>query len=124
MEKGVTKYKHSLVALYVDDLIIACSNQQLCNNLEKSFAKKFKMKILGEISHILGMDVKVDIPEHTIHLSQQQYIRNTYNTFKEYGINNYTTPMDPRAQLSKAMSPTPGSEEADIMKEIPYRELL
>ena len=90
----------------------------------KRFAKKFKMKILGEISHILGMDVKVDVPEHTIHLSQQQYIRNTYNTFKEYGINNYTTPMDPRAQLSKAMSPTPGSEEADIMKEIPYRELI
>ena len=41
VEKVVTKYKHSLVALYVDDLIIACSNQQLCNNLEKSFAKKF-----------------------------------------------------------------------------------
>jgi hypothetical protein len=91
------------VALYVDDLIIACSNQQLCNNLEKSLAKKFKIEILGEISHILGMDVKVDIPEHTIHLSQQQYIRNTYNTFKEYGIYNYTTPMDFRAQLSKAM---------------------
>ena len=70
------------------------------------------------------MDVKVDIPEHTIHLSQQQYIKNNYNTFKEYGIYNYTTPMDPRAQLSKAMSPTPGSEEAEIMKEIPYRELI
>ena len=73
------------------------------------------MKILGEISHILGMDVKVDVPEHTIHLSQQQYIRNTYNSFIEYRIYNYTTPMDPRAQLSKAMSPTSGSEEADIM---------
>jgi hypothetical protein len=82
------------------------------------------MKILGEISHIFGMDVKVDIPEHTIHLSQQQYISNNYNTFKEYGIYNYTTPMNPRAQLSKAMSPTPGSEEAEIMKEIPYRKLI
>ena len=51
------------------------------------------MKILGEIRYILDIDVKVDIPEHTIHLSQQQYIRNTYNTFKEYGIYNYMTPM-------------------------------
>ena len=33
--------KYSIVALYVDDLIIACSN----------------MKILGEIKHILGMEV-------------------------------------------------------------------
>ena len=61
VEKSVTMYKHSLVALYKNDLIIACSNQQLCNNLKESFAKKFKMKILGEFSHILGMDVKVDI---------------------------------------------------------------
>ena len=31
--------------------------------------------------------------------------------------------MDSRVHLSKAMSPVPGSEEAEIMKEIPYREL-
>ena len=32
--------------------------------------------------------------------------------------------MDSRVHLSKAMSPVPGSEEAEIMKEIPYRELI
>ena len=68
------------------------------------------------------MDVKVNIPYHTIHLSQQQYIKNTYNTFKEYGIYNYTTPMDSRVHLSKAMSPAPRYEKTEIMKEIPYRE--
>ena len=47
VEKGVTKYKYSLVALYVDDLIIACSNQDLCNELEKSFAGKFKNENIG-----------------------------------------------------------------------------
>ena len=82
------------------------------------------MKILGEINHILGMDVKVNITYHTIHLSQEQYIKNTYNTFKEYGIYNYTTPMDSCVHLSKAMSPVPGYEEAEIKKEIPYRELI
>ena len=92
--------------------------------LEKSFAGKFKMKILGEINHILGADVKVNTPYNTIHLSQQQYIKNTYNTFKECGIYNYSTPMDSREHLSKAMSPAPRYEEAEIMKEIPYRELI
>ena len=88
MEKGVTKYKHFLVALYVDDLLIACSNKNLCTDLEK-----FSMKILGPISHLLGMDVKVDNAEHIVDLSQQHYIRNTYNNYKEYGIYNYTTPL-------------------------------
>jgi Reverse transcriptase (RNA-dependent DNA polymerase) len=55
------------MALYVDDLIIACSNQDLCNKLEKRFAGKFKMKILDKVNHILGMDVKVNVPYHTIH---------------------------------------------------------
>jgi hypothetical protein len=106
------------VALYVDDLIIACSNQDLCNKLEKIFADKFKMKILDKINHFLRMDVKVNVTY------QQQYVKNTNNTFKEYGMYNYTTPMDSRVHLSKAMSPAPGSEDAEIMKEIPCRELI
>jgi hypothetical protein len=32
--------------------------------------------------------------------------------------------MDSRVHLSKAMSPAPGSEDAEIMKEIPCRELI
>ena len=125
VEKGVTKYKYSLLTLYVDDLIIiACLNLDLCNELEKSVAGKFKMRILGEINHILGTDVKVNIPYNTIHLSQEQYIKNTYNTFKEYGIYNKNTPVDSRVHLSKAMSLVPRYEEAKIMKEIPYRELI
>ena len=82
MEKGVTKYRHSLVALYVDDLIIACSNQQLCNNLEKSFAKKFKMKILGETSHILEILI--------IHLKNMEYIiiRHRWTTTEQTYVSN------------------------------------
>ena len=54
--------------------------------MRRALLVNLKIKILGEINHILGMDVKVNIPYHTIHLSQEQYIKNTYNTFKEYGI--------------------------------------
>ena len=51
-------------------------------------------------------------------------MRNNYNNYKEYGIYNYTTPMDAREPPCKAMSPKPGFEEEVIMKEIPYRELI
>ena len=52
--------KYSIVTLYVDDLIIACSNIQMCKSLEKEFGKQYHMKVLGEIKHILGMDVEID----------------------------------------------------------------
>ena len=31
--------KYSIVALYADDLIIVCSNIQMCKDLEKEFKK-------------------------------------------------------------------------------------
>jgi hypothetical protein len=33
-ENGVMKERHCLIALYVDDLLIACSNNQMCRDLE------------------------------------------------------------------------------------------
>jgi Reverse transcriptase (RNA-dependent DNA polymerase) len=52
--------KYSVAALYVDDLIIAFSNIHMCKKLEREFKKKYHMKILGEIKHILGMDVEIN----------------------------------------------------------------
>ena len=67
--------KYSIVALYVDDLIIACSNIHMCKELEREFKRKYHMKILGEIKHILGMDVEINPVTHVVHVSQAEYIK-------------------------------------------------
>jgi Reverse transcriptase (RNA-dependent DNA polymerase) len=69
--------KYSVVALYVNDLIIASSNIQMCKDLEKGFKKIYHIKILGEIKHILCMDVEIDPVTHVVHVSQAEYIRKT-----------------------------------------------
>ena len=71
-ENGVTKEQHALIALYVDDLLIACSNKKMCRDLEKEFSAEFSMKIMGSVNHILGMDVRNSVENHTVHLSQTQ----------------------------------------------------
>jgi hypothetical protein len=38
--------KYSIVAMYVDDLILACFYIQMCKNLEKEFKKQYRMKVL------------------------------------------------------------------------------
>ena len=50
------KERHALIALYVNDLLIACSNKKMCRDLEKEFSAEFSMKIMGSVNHILGMD--------------------------------------------------------------------
>ena len=61
------------------------------------------MKIMGSVNHILGMDVRNSVENHTVHLLQAQYIINVYNNFQQYGVYCYDTPMDLKAQLSMWM---------------------
>ena len=55
------------------------------------------MKILGEIKHILGMDVEIDPVTHVVHVSQAEYIRKSVRDYSKYGPNGelklYSTPM-------------------------------
>ena len=128
LEGGRVKLKHSIVAFYVDDLLVACSNKTMCKNLEAEFQKKFKMKILGEVRHILGMDVYNNMENHMVHLSQAQYIKTTLKEYQhyitKYNIGKYDSPMDNRTPHGKYQCPVPDLQEAHEMKTIPYRELI
>ena len=50
---GVKKTQYQLVALYVDDLIIAASIKNLITDLEGVFESRFKMKKLHNIKQKL-----------------------------------------------------------------------
>ena len=39
------------------------------------------MKELGEVEHILGIRIKKDMQQYTLHLSQEKYIENVLDTF-------------------------------------------
>ena len=38
---GKEQVRHSIVALYVDDLLVACSTTRMCKDLEKLFQSAF-----------------------------------------------------------------------------------
>ena len=121
---GQTVIKFQIVALYVDDLIIAASNKNLITDLEKVFEARFKMKKLNKIKQILGMGVHHDKDRNIIYITQQQYIEDSAKRFAKYGISEFRTPMDDRLQLSKQQMPKEGSPEALQMATFPYRELI
>jgi hypothetical protein len=96
----------------------------MCRDLEREFSAEFSMKIMGCVNHILGVDVRNSVENHTVHLSQTQYNINVYNIFQQHGAYYYGTPMDLKAQQSKSQYPTEGSTEASQMENMPYRELI
>ena len=47
----------TIIALYVDDLIIAVSNDDVINDVKRTLNKRYKMKDMGLLDWILGMEV-------------------------------------------------------------------
>ena len=69
--------------VWVDDIIIASSCQQLMDKTKSHLSQKFKMKDLGELKHFIG--IHSYRTNHEISLSQEEYI---VKVLKKFGMNN------------------------------------
>ncbi|GJZ88319.1 retrovirus-related pol polyprotein from transposon TNT 1-94 [Tanacetum coccineum] len=63
-----------LVQVYVDDIIFGSTSYKLCKRFEKVMTKKFKMSMMGELTYLLGLQIKQD--DKGMPIFQEQYIRN------------------------------------------------
>jgi hypothetical protein len=59
-----------------------------------------------------------------IHMSQCKYIKQSLNDYKKYDIKIYDSPMDSRTPFSMSQCPVADSEEARLMRNTPYPELI
>ena len=62
-----------MVALYVDDLLIAGSTKNMVTQLETIVEAKYKMKKLNAIKQLLGMGIFHDRIRNTIYYSTAIY---------------------------------------------------
>jgi hypothetical protein len=100
MVNGVMNY---IISLYVDDLIIACSTPQMCNELEKAFKRHFKMKYV---------DVYNNLDEHKVYISQCQHMIDSVKRYSKYNLRAFSTPTNNRQPYMKSQCPEEGSPEA------------
>jgi Reverse transcriptase (RNA-dependent DNA polymerase) len=117
---GMKKTQYQLVALYVHDLIIAASTKNLITDSEEVFECHFKMKKMHLIKQILGVGIHHDKDRNIIYITQQQYIEESVKVFSKYGISEYRSLIDDRAQYSRSQMPKPGSAEALQVATFPY----
>jgi hypothetical protein len=94
-----------VVMLWVDDLIIAGSNQKTLSDFKSAISRRFKMKDLGELTWILGMEVKRDRVKGTIEITQKAYIELMLQRFGMEDCKPIGTPIEGYLQRTENVGP-------------------
>ena len=90
-----------LIALYVDDVLIACSNASMLAETKRQLKSHFKMKDLGKARIILGMDITRDLRARTLSLCQSRYAQKWIDRFGLSSARGQSRPVDPAVDLTQ-----------------------
>ena len=128
-----------LVAIYVDDIVVAYNCQSMFRSFRDKLTTKFKCKDLGELSKVLNMGI-LRTADGGLFLSQESYVRDLLDRFKEHvpaAANPVELPADPKIRLyaggASKVKPFPvettgerndAEGAAECPGNIPYKELL
>ena len=88
-----------IICLYVDDILIMGSNNEVIKTTKEMFNNKFDMKDLGVAIVILG--IKISKTSDGLIVSQSHYIEKILKKFKQNDSSPMRTPVDVNLHLSK-----------------------
>ena len=110
----------AIIALYVDDLILACATTFLLMELKRKLQERYKMTDLGAIGKILGIRAVQSHNRNTISLCQSDYITEMLERLSFSQLNSVRTPVEPGTQRSVRDCPTM-EEGCRAMAKVDYR---
>ena len=91
--------KHLVVLVYVDDIIFAGDDSNLCDEFAAQMQEHFEMSMMGELKYFLGLQI---IPkENSIFLSQEKYSRELIKRFGMEEAREVSTPIATGTKLLK-----------------------
>ena len=108
------------VASNVDDLTIA-GNREIVSWFADAISKRFEMSKSGEISWILGIEIRRDRKNGTIAASQRSQIDAVVERYNMEGAKPVTTPLQPGERLTRDQAPTT-PRQYEQMRNVPYQE--
>ncbi|UYV66792.1 hypothetical protein LAZ67_4002870, partial [Cordylochernes scorpioides] len=109
-----------LVAIYVDDLIIAAERKDTLISFKESMKKIFKIKDLGKINYCLGIRIQTE-KDGSISIDQEKYIEELLAKYRMKEAKPISTPMDSNSKLTK-ISSIEGENEP--VKRVEYQSLI
>ena len=104
-----------VVSIYVDDLLVTGSNENLVKEFKAEMLKVFEMTDLGLMSYFLGMEVKQD--HDGVFISQKKYAKEILKKFHMEDYKSTSTPMNQKEKFSK-------DDRAKKVDESQYKSLI
>ena len=84
--------------VYVDDIIFGSTKDELAHNFSKLMQAKFKMSMIRELTHFLGLQIHQQ--DSGIFLSQSKYAKNIMKKFDLESASSVRTLMSPNVKLT------------------------
>ena len=91
----------TIVAVYVDDLIIIAETPEKMSHLKKTLSTRFKMKDMKKLHYCLGITIEQEQEGKVLWVHQQQYILKLIEKYGLLEAKTVTTPADPYVKLIK-----------------------
>ena len=98
-EKDGKKERLMLIALYVDDNVLATHDNAMLEKEKCLLKDKFEMEDRGEIHYSLGMSIKRDRATKIIMINQRAYLVNVLKRFHMFDCKSVSTPMEAGKKL-------------------------
>ena len=113
-----------LLLLYVDDIIIAASTEELKMKYVKLIGKKFRTSYSGKLEKYLNIAIVHDYPRRTITMSQKRYIEAFFTQFELQEDKRIKIPMQANLNLSAVEEENVTEKQLYYVSLFPYRQLL
>ena len=111
-----------IIGVYVDDLHLISNSKSYLTIAKKELAYVFPITDLGPMTHFLGIKITQDRTNHTISLSQSNYINHILQSFDMLHNKPISTPLTSPCKLSNDDSPKIEREISE-MKDVPYKQI-
>ena len=80
------------ILVWVDDLIIAASNEEALSRTKKVLTDRFKMKDMGKLSYFLGIDFEQK--NNCVKINQKRYVQKILEKFDMINCKPRSTPSE------------------------------
>lgn len=89
-----TREKQNIILIWVDDLVIAASDERALKTVKEMLTRKFQMKDLGRLKNFLG--ITFDQCDGGVTMSQQSYVGKLLERFDMQDCKPRSTPCEPK----------------------------
>ena len=95
-----------ILGIHVDDQAIIRLNKHVIYLFKSTLSIEFKMKDLGSLTHILGVEVKRDRKNRVMKLHQGSYMRQVLERYRMQNYNPSKLPFTPGLTFNQDDEPT------------------